>query len=61
MEQYNTGNKLLYYFADFEIINEEMINIFQTIGIIQKEKLIKGEYIAGEKKIFFHFKMYNRS
>ena len=66
-EQYNhmkykinkPGNKQIEYLIDFDIINEEIISLFEQNEIIKKEKLISGEYIACEKKILFYYEKDN--
>ena len=37
------------------MLSEEIASDLEKIGIIKKELLIKGEYIAGDNKILFIF------
>ena len=50
---YDSGSKKIKYFDDFEILDKEIISDLESIGIIKKELLIKGEYVAGDNKILF--------
>ena len=52
---YISGNKKIKYYEDFEVLSEEIAYDLEKIGIIKKELLIKGEYIAGDNKILFIF------
>ena len=45
------GFHQLKYFYDFEILNEDIICYFEKLGIIKKENLTKGEYLACDGKI----------
>jgi len=53
------GNNNIKYLIDFDIINEEIISLFEQNEIIKRENLISGEYIAGENKILFYFEKDN--
>ena len=61
-EDYDNSTKLHYdknyeipYLDDFEILNDDIISIFEMLGMIKKDFLIKGEYIKDEELILFIF------
>ena len=58
---YDSGSKKIKYFDDFEILDKEIISDLESIGIIKKEFLIKGEYVAGDNKILFCFNEYDKN
>ena len=58
---YNQGYYKLFYLDDIEILNEEIISVLDQIGIIKKGMIMKGKYIAGDKKILFSFKKGNEN
>ena len=55
IKKYNQGNYDILYLDNFEILNEEIIPDLVKIGILKKDNIIKGGYVAGDKKILFYF------
>ena len=54
-KEYKPEGNSIYSLDNFEIINYDIILLYEKLGIIKKEKIIKGEYIAGDKRIFFGY------
>ena len=61
-EDYDNSTKLNYdknydipYLDDFEILNDDVISIFEMFGMIKKDFLIKGEYIIDKGLMLFIF------
>ena len=59
-ELYITEFQQTKYFYDFEILNDEIISNFEKLGIVKKEYLTKGEYLACDEKIFLYFNEGNK-
>jgi hypothetical protein len=54
-KEYKPEGNSIYSLDNFEIINYDIILLYEKLGIIKEEKIIKGEYIAGDKRIFFGY------
>jgi hypothetical protein len=51
----------LKYITEFEIVNEDIINLFIEKEIIQKEDVIESEYIINSRKLFIYFNYENNN
>ena len=60
IKSYNQGYFNIFYLDNFEVLNEEIISSMEKIGIIKQDNIIKGEYLAGDKRIFFCFEKDNK-
>ena len=49
------------YISDFEIVNEDIINLFIEKNIIQKSDIIESEYVINSGKIIIYFSFENNN
>ena len=57
---YPNNKNSMNYLDEFEIVNQDIIDSFEELGIIKKEKLIKGEYLISDNKMLIIFQINNK-